>query len=115
MKAFITITAWLLIASCLKRSEIIKSEDVKSIIVAVNDNSENRDAEVSDKRSIDDILTRLNEAQRAPIKFYATHELTILYRDGKQIHALCSGSSLKVNGHTYKMKNKIGDILSRNK
>ncbi len=102
-------------ASCLKRSEIIKSDDVQSIIVAVNDNSENRFAEVSDRRGIDDILTSLNEAQMAPIKFYATHELTILYRDGKQIHALCSGSSLKVSGHTYKMKSKIGDILHRNK
>lgn len=111
MKNAFVVVLCLTMISCLRKSVIINSSNVKSIVVTANDGKLDP-IEVTNGDSITAILSKLNNAHKEPIKFYATHKLSINYRDGKQILVLCNGPSMKVEGHTYKLKQRISDILN---
>jgi hypothetical protein len=98
--------------SCWGKSEIIESNNVKSIVVTSNDDKFNP-MEITNSDSIKFILKKLNNVHQEPIKFYATHRVNISYNDGKQILVLFNGPSMKVDGHTYKMNESIKDMLTQ--
>lgn len=112
MRILFVIAVWSIMVSCSKKTEIISPKNVKSILVTVNDN-EASSVLIANSDSIRVILSKLNDSSQEPIKFYATHRLSVNYNDGKQALVLCSGSSMKIEGRTYKLKETIGDILNR--
>jgi hypothetical protein len=100
-------------SSCSNKAEIVNSSNVKSIAVVLNDEGNNSSfMQIISSNSIKSILSNLNDAHPEPIKFYPTHRLNITYADGKQLLVLCSGSSMKVEARTYKMKKTIRNILT---
>ncbi|MCD2425100.1 hypothetical protein LQ567_20105 [Niabella pedocola] len=99
------------ILSCSGRSEVINTNDAESITVSSNNEFDSSAKYITTKDSIKSILNQLNKAYPTPIKFYATHRLEVLYRNGLRVLVLCNAKSMKVEGRTYRMSRDISDIL----
>lgn len=98
------------ILSCSGRSEVINT-NAESITVSLNNEFDSSTKYITNKDSIKSILNQLNKSYPTPIKFYATHRLEVLYRNGLRVLVLCNAKSMKVEGRTYRMSKGISDIL----
>jgi hypothetical protein len=99
-----------MIAGCFTNSEIINSSNVISITVTASQPTQSQ-IEITDSNRIKDILRKFNNARQEPIKFYPTHRVSVTYAGGDTVLLLFSDHSMKVRGHTYKLKQEITEIL----
>jgi hypothetical protein len=114
MRKILIIPLVLLSIQCTNKSRIISSNKVKSIVITLDTTTEHlvlAKIEIRNKDSLKQIIEKINECESEPIKFYPTHRLKVTYEDGQEKMILCSGSSLKFDGLTYRLKDSIRDIV----
>jgi len=60
---------------------------------------------------VNQIVRKVNECETELIYFHPTHRLKIAYEDGREKMILCSGSAIKYDGLTYRLKESINEII----
>ena len=117
MQKILILTLLLLtMQKCSNKTEVINSNNVKEMTIAIDSTAANpfvKEIRVSQKDSLEFILKGLNNCNREPIKFYATHRIKLVYKSGEEEMIFCSGSSMKYKGITYKMDKNISDIVAQ--
>jgi hypothetical protein len=114
MRQIIILSLALFSIQCTNKYGIISSNKVKSIVITLDSTDEHLIlplVEIRNEDSLNQIIRKINECESEPIKFYPTHRLKITYEDGREELILCSGSSLKYDGLTYRLKESIRDIV----
>lgn len=99
---------------CSNKSEVINSDNVKEMIITIDSTAANpipKEIRVGQKDSLTSILRALNNCDKEPIKFYATHRIKLVYSSGEEEMIFCNGSSMKYKGLTYRMDKNIRDII----
>jgi|GEM_PF-2218916 len=103
--------------SCGKKRELIQTQNISSIAISTIKNNFLDDTiyrRITNSDSIKLIINQLNQANKESIKFYPNYKIKIFYLNGQNKTILCSGSSIRVSSHTYRMSNKIKNLIMEN-
>jgi len=102
-----------MLLGCKPGSKLIEDRNIKHIRVAIHSDG-NRDQvrDINIPESITKIVNGLNNCYREPMVFKAQYTLTIVYNDGSEKLVICNGSSIKVNGLTYKINRPITELIN---
>ncbi len=97
--------------SCIQgKRNIIDSQKVR--VVKIYSSHEASDTLVLDERGkIDMIIDEINRSRSEPIKFYSATSILIIYNDKTELLILSSGTAIKANGKTYRIRKSINDIV----
>jgi hypothetical protein len=99
---------------CSDKRNLISSNNIKSIVITLDSSQHNiasNPIEITSQDSLYHIIQELNASDQEPIKFYPTHWLKINYSNGQEKAIFCSGSSMKYEGRTYRLKESIRNII----
>jgi len=99
--------------SCFESNETISSRNITALEISVIKfpKKDTLYSRITNVDSIHSILRKLNDGNEKLIKFYATCRITVLYSDGRENLVSCSGSSMKVDGVTYRLAEDIQNII----
>jgi hypothetical protein len=92
-------------------SVIIDNNNINVIKFTHSSDNKISSEDISDRNSIQRIVTELNNAKRELAVFKAICTLKIVYVNGKEQLVLCNGNRIKVNGLTYTLNNSITKIM----
>lgn len=97
--------------SCIQsKRNIINPQKVR--VVKIYSSHEPSDTLLLDEREkIEMIIDEINRSQSEPIKFYSTTSILVIYNDKTELLILSSGTAIKANGKTYRIRKTINDIV----
>jgi hypothetical protein len=100
-------------AGCAERITQINRSDISSISISLTDPSLQRanNINIVNSDSLDRIIAELNEAELEPIDFWPTHRLELMFKSGRKLMIFCSGSAMKIDGLTYRLRLNIKGIV----
>lgn len=117
MRSIYIATFLFFIASgCQDDMKIVTGIGVTSINISIQKKGEvGRERKViciTNPDSIKYIIKKINDCNQEPVKFYPAYTLLINYQDSVSKNITCNGKAMMDNeGHTYMLKQDIGDIL----
>jgi hypothetical protein len=112
-KCFVLSAIVLFMQNCSVNHSLFNSDNLKSITILLDSSQSNfrlQPIVIVNHDSLKQIIAKMNDCEREPIKFYPTHTIKLKYNDGHEKQILCSGQSMKYDGLTYRLKENIRNI-----
>jgi len=98
--------------ACKSKTKLFDSRGIKSMTIEITKkNTLLRKFDVATPQKIGVIVNGLNNCTQKLLYFHSNYTVIIIYADGSQRMAFCSGRSMMVDGFTYKLDKPADDFI----
>jgi len=101
-----------LLTACKSNAKLFDGKGIKLIRIEVTKkNTILRQFDVANPEKIGAIVDGLNNCTQKLLYFHSAYTVIIIYANGLQRMAFCSGNSMMVDGFTYKLDKRAEEIV----